>query len=114
MTDPTPEQVYNKVAGSFFPGLLFTFGLGALAWWLAGRQPFAAKGVFIALAVLVGFDVFGALVAVAGGIAVRVMSRREGRQIDGERWMVAATVVKVVDASIGISVMVFLISRVWR
>lgn len=111
----TPQAAYDKVAGGFLPGLLLTLGLAALSWWLSGRFPLVAKLVFLVLVVNAAFDVFGTVVAIAGGIGVRVIAKREGQSLpDGEKWMIAGTLVKVVDAAISVAVLIFLIPRVWR
>jgi hypothetical protein len=95
--------------------LLFTLALAGLCLWLSGRFSLIAKLVFFVLGVNAAFDLIGAVGTIGGGIAVRIISRRERKPLPaGEKWMIAGTVVKVVDAAISIAVVILLIPRVWR
>ena len=109
----TPYQIYARVANDFTRNL-FIFGAATLfVWWLAGVWRLGAQGLFWMGAAVVALEVLQVLAAVASSLAAPIMARQQGQRIDGEKWMLAATVVRVADAGVSVGLLYFLYGKIW-
>lgn len=102
--------VYSKAAEDFSRTLIASVVGTGFLWWLSGVWRLGAILGFVVIAVIVALDLAQVLFVcvVAAAVAIRGES-----SLQGEKWMVAATAVRVVGAACGLGLLWFLFGKIW-
>lgn len=106
-------SVYSKVADDFSRTLIASVVGTAFLWWFAGVWRLGAILGFGVIALIVLLDLLQ-VAAVSAGTAALGIGALTGRvKLRDEKWMLAANLVRVVGAGIGVALLWFLSGRLW-
>ena len=112
----TAHEIFSKLAADARRNFKFGILGGAFVYWLAGVWRLGAQGLFWFSALVVGLDTLQVAFIVATGAISEVgiligAADREARE--GEKWLVAGTVVRILSAAISIGILYVLYRRIW-